>query len=414
MAPLPAHTADALTRLALALARVDTLDDVLWAVAHEAIATLRLEDCVVYLVDHSRQVCVQRAAFGPKNPQSLDILNPIEIPVGVGIVGSVAKSAQSIRVDDTRVDSRYIVDDASRASELAVPIIHRDQVIGVLDSEHSAPSFFTPAHEEVFSAIAALASTRIAAAVLQQELVAARDAAEAAVVAKRNFLLMMHHELRTPLHGILGVTALLESRLTDAENRQLLALADQSARGLMTMLEDVLTVADLGQDRMTLAMSSYDPLALLRSVVELFAGEAHTRGVRLSAIAAGVVPARVEGDVARVRQVLMHLLSNANKFTKAGRVDAVVSSSGDRITFAIRDTGIGISPELLPTLLEPFTQERGGTTRPYQGAGLGLAVAKGVTERMGGQLTLTSTPGKGTTATLSLPIRPTTHASAPD
>jgi signal transduction histidine kinase len=403
---LPPHTADALTRLALALARAEDLDAVLWAVAHEAIGTLRLEDCVVYLVDHDRDLCVQRAAYGPKNPQGFDILHPIEIRVGQGIVGTVAATARAVRVDDTRGDPRYIIDDASRASELAVPIVHHGQVIGVLDSEHSRPAFFTPSHEEVFAAIAALASTQIAAARLRQELAEARDRAEAAVRSKRDFLLMMHHELRTPLHGILGVTSLLADRLPDADDRELLDLADRSARSLMTVLEDVLTVADLGQDRVELAQATFDPVVLMSQVSELFAGVARTRRLSLTLLPTTKPPAPMVGDQARVRQVLMHLVSNALKFTGRGSVDLRVEADGTGVRFIVRDTGIGFSPSRVPQLLEAFTQGHSGADRSFEGMGLGLSVAHGLVSRMGGSLEIKSFPGTGTEARIWLPQSP--------
>lgn len=403
---LPPHTADALTRLALALARAEDLDAVLWAVAHEAIGTLKLEDCVVYLVDHDRRLCIQRAAYGPKNPQGFDILHPIQITVGQGIVGEVAASARAIRVDDTRADPRYIVDDASRASELAVPIVHRGQVIGVLDSEHSQPAFFTQSHEDVFAAIAALASTQVAAARLRQELEEARDRAESAVRTKRDFLLMMNHELRTPLHGILGVTSLLADRMSDPTDRELIELADRSARSLMTVLEDVLTIADLGQDRVDLAQAPFDPVRLVSQVVELFAGVARTRRLSLSLLPSARPPAPIIGDQARVRQVLMHLVSNALKFTGRGSVDLRVEAEGEGVRFLVKDTGIGFSPSRVPQLLEAFTQGQSGADRAFEGTGLGLSVAHGLVTRMGGTLEIRSFPGTGTEARVWLPQSP--------
>ena len=123
---------EAFTRLAFALARASDLEGVLWAVAHEAIARLDLEDCVIYVVDDARKACVQRAAHGPKNPSGYDILDPIVIPLGKGLVGSVACSGKPERVEDVSRDPRYIVDDAARSSELTVPILHEGRVIAAL------------------------------------------------------------------------------------------------------------------------------------------------------------------------------------------------------------------------------------------------------------------------------------------
>ena len=129
------------------------IDDILWDVACLAVARLDLEDCVIYLVDTERGDLVQRAAHGPKNPREREILNPIRLPVGRGIVGSVAATGRVELVRDTRQDPRYVADDEVRLSELAVPIFHDGRVIGVIDSEHSRQGFFTDWHRDLFMAI---------------------------------------------------------------------------------------------------------------------------------------------------------------------------------------------------------------------------------------------------------------------
>ena len=154
---------DVIHELALAILQVRTLDGLVWLVAKSTIAKLGFEDCVIYLLDDSRKVLVQRAAFGPKSPQGQKIVNPIEIPVGAGIVGTVALTGQSELINDVTGDARYIVDDEARRSELAVPIVLEDQVLGVIDSEHSEAGFYTPRHLEMITIVASMASARISA-----------------------------------------------------------------------------------------------------------------------------------------------------------------------------------------------------------------------------------------------------------
>lgn len=153
------------------------IDQVLWDVAQKAVARLGLEDCVIYLIDEDRGDLVQRAAFGPKNPREREILNPIRIPLGQGIVGSVAASGQVEMIADTTLEPRYIQDDQRRLSELAVPIFNEGRVIGVIDSEHATRGFFTTWHRDLFTAIAAMAAGRITTARLerQRNLLATRD-----------------------------------------------------------------------------------------------------------------------------------------------------------------------------------------------------------------------------------------------
>jgi diguanylate cyclase (GGDEF)-like protein/PAS domain S-box-containing protein len=156
--------------LARALLPPTAMEDILWVVARTAISRLGFDDCVIYLLDDERSTLVQKAAYGPKNPTAKVILDPIEIPVGEGIVGSVAASGRSVLVGDTRQDSRYILDDEMRLSELAVPIVHEGSVIGVIDSEHPDADFYSQAHHDILTTIASMASTKIASALTIERL----------------------------------------------------------------------------------------------------------------------------------------------------------------------------------------------------------------------------------------------------
>lgn len=149
-----------------------SIDDILWDVANEVVAQLGLEDCVIYLLAEDGRTLVQRAAYGPKNPREREILAPITIPLGQGIVGSVAATGRVERIADTRRDPRYITDDAARLSELAVPILApgEGRVVGVIDSEHAAPGFFTDHHETLLVTIASMTASRLALAQLHQRL----------------------------------------------------------------------------------------------------------------------------------------------------------------------------------------------------------------------------------------------------
>lgn len=138
-----------------------SVHDILWDVIHNCIARLELEDCVIYLLDETGENLVQEAASGAKNPRPFEILNPIVIPLGKGIVGSVALKKQAQLITDTRLDPRYIVDDQPRLSELAVPIVHENRVIGVIDSEHSRKGFFKKFHLKVLQTVAALSAEKI-------------------------------------------------------------------------------------------------------------------------------------------------------------------------------------------------------------------------------------------------------------
>ncbi|MEM7251416.1 MAG: EAL domain-containing protein [Pseudomonadota bacterium] len=156
--------------LALALLKRYSLEDLLWLIAQSTISKLGFEDCVIYLIDGERQVLIQRAAYGPKVSRDYTIVDPIEIPLGKGIVGRVAESQKAELIGDVTQDASYIVDDEARMSELAVPIVHEGRILGVIDSEHSQPNFYTPDHLEMLTIIASMASTKIATALTIEKL----------------------------------------------------------------------------------------------------------------------------------------------------------------------------------------------------------------------------------------------------
>lgn len=156
------HILSILSYFATSLFDKNKVDDVLWDIVENCISILELEDCVIYMFDESRQVLFQKAAFGHKSSGKRKILSPIIIPLGQGIVGSVALSGKPEIVDDVSRDHRYICDDIQRRSELAVPIMSVDKVIGVIDSEHSQKSFFNDDHLFLFELIAQLTSKKLA------------------------------------------------------------------------------------------------------------------------------------------------------------------------------------------------------------------------------------------------------------
>jgi LytS/YehU family sensor histidine kinase len=151
----------AINYFATSLVDQNTVDEILWDVTKNCISRLKFVDCVIYMVDETRNVLVQKAAYGPKNPRSYEIFQPIEIPIGKGIVGSVAKSGKAEIIRDTTKDKRYITDDEARLSEITVPIISEGKVIGIIDAEHPEKNFFKPKHLKILTKIAALCAGKI-------------------------------------------------------------------------------------------------------------------------------------------------------------------------------------------------------------------------------------------------------------
>ncbi len=205
-----------INRFARLLLVESTIEGIVWDVATEAVAGLGLEDCVIYLLDETGERLVQRAAFGPKLATGRQIITPMSVPVGMGIVGTVAATGLVERVGDTRLDPRYIVDDQARLSELAVPIIHDDRVIGVLDSEHTEAHFFTDPHVAILTTIASMTAARLARALLDEELRALNADLERKVRDRTRALTEAHRRTEALLLNVLPAS--IAERLKGGES----------------------------------------------------------------------------------------------------------------------------------------------------------------------------------------------------
>lgn len=223
--------------------------------------------------------------------------------------------------------------------------------------------------------------------------------AEALARAKSDFLASMSHELRTPMHAVLGMSELLAaSKLPDEQRGQVAAIRD-SAQGLLVVLNDILDLVKVDAGKLVVTRAPFDLRALVRSIHDLFAPSAKARGLALELAIADDVAAGMDGDAARIRQVLSNLLANAVKFSRDGAVRIEVAKRGDRVELAVADAGPGISPALRARLFTPFEQ---GGAQP-EGTGLGLAISKRFAEAMGGTLELDDSVARGARFVLRLP-----------
>jgi signal transduction histidine kinase len=240
-------------------------------------------------------------------------------------------------------------------------------------------------------------------------LVSAKEAAETASQAREVFLANMSHEIRTPLNGLLGMLQLLDGTLLDDEQREFVTTALDAGRGLLGVINAILDYSNAQGGALSLCRESYAPLGVLQKVVDAYAGQARAAGLALTLAADAGLAEMVCGDAARLRQVAGNLVSNAVKFTTRGavtvRADRLCDPvRGTLLRLTVADTGIGIPPEALERIFEPFTQVDASLTRRYQGAGLGLTIVRRLTALMGGTVHLASTPGVGTTAVLEIPL----------
>lgn len=363
----------------------------------------------------------QVAAYGPKNPKGTEIRDPIVIPIGQGIVGTVAATGQAELIGNTSSDPRYIPDDKVRLSELAVPILSDGKVIGVIDSEYSAANFFNQEHRYLLETIAALAASRLLQTQTQKKLRQYREALEEQVAQKtvhlqdmvnqlqssnedlKAFAYAASHDLREPIRTIASFLHLIKRRSTEplpTETQEYLDYAIDGAHRMNQLLNGLQAYAKLNDDR--LEKSPIDLNQVLRACLNDLSYAIQKNDVQINC--PDDLPTIV-GYPTLLQQLLQNLLANAIKFRRPDvRPEICVRYCPEEEwhSFSIEDNGIGIDPEFANRIFDLYT--RLNNRRGYGGTGLGLSICKKIVLKHGGKINAApSTKGPGTRISFSLP-----------
>ena len=235
------------------------------------------------------------------------------------------------------------------------------------------------------------------------ELAAALNAAQQANAAKTDFLSRMSHEIRTPMNAILGMSAVAAQTIHDpARMKECIEKIQLSSKFLLGLINDILDMSRIESGKLLLSNGILQTQKLINSVSTLGAGQAAAKGVTYQCTVEPSLHMEYMGDSMKLQQVLVNILSNAVKFTPPGGQVVMTARQVQQkkenavVQFVISDTGVGITPEFLPHLFEPFSQESTGTTAAYGGSGLGLAISKSIVDLMDGHISVQSEKGQGT------------------
>ena len=373
------------------LIKDDEVDTVLANVAARIIPNLEFEDCVIYLLDEEENVLIQKSAFGSKlDIGTQNIINPIIIPVGKGIVGTVAQTGKPEIIKDTSKDERYIKDDVMRYSELCVPILANQKVIGVIDSEHSSKNFFNEVHLYLLEIIASQCATKIIEinhrSIHQQSIkleIESKKLHETNKV-KSRFISNLSHDLKTPLTLILGPSKELSKLEFDAKHTKLVESINKNGKKLKQIIDELLGLNEMAFLSQNSSFKTFDFGLLMTTWGEKLKQRCLQKDIELLVV--GDPKLNTYLDRKKTSIIIHNLFDNALKFTPAsGKIIIRYGLETHGFYWTIEDSGDGVPASNRDRIFRRFYQDK---NIKEEGSGIGLSIVKQLVTSMNGNITV--------------------------
>jgi signal transduction histidine kinase len=387
------------------------LETVLTTIVAKATQLSNTQAGAIYVFDEASQEFRLRASYGMDDTITAEIRDR-HIHIGETVIGRAVEQRIPIQVPDIQSDPSAVLDVIVRAgfrALLTVPLLGGDRIVGALVVRRKEPGEFAKNTIELLQTFAAQSVLAIQNARLFHEIEEkGRELAEASQH-KSQFLANMSHELRTPLNAIIGLTDMMAgnaARFGTEKALEPLRRVLSAGHHLLALINDILDLSKIEAGRMELNLASFSLAPVIDEVVKTIEPLATKNGNRVAVQCDGEI-GTMHADQMRMRQALLNLMSNANKFTEKGTITVAAhhgqENGRDWVTVAVTDTGIGMTPEQMSKLFQEFSQASSSTASKYGGTGLGLVISRRFCQMMGGDITVESEPGSGSTFTIRVP-----------
>lgn len=368
----------------------------------------------VYLPNENGDTLILRSGAGDVGNMMVEAGHRISFNQQHSIVARAGRTGEVVISNDVSQEPDFLPNPMlpNTKSEMALPIIAGDMVIGVLDVQADTLDYFTADDAQILTTLARQLSVALSNAELYEEQLETAERLREVDRLKSEFLASMSHELRTPLNSIIGYAEVMLDGLDGPLNEEMeedISAIHGSGKLLLNLINDILDLAKIEAGQMELEYEPVNPVEfmqeMIRSSVILVKDKPVDMLVSIDDTMKGAIPEEIQADPIRLRQIVNNLLSNAAKFTEEGSITINLEVENGHLITAVTDTGVGMNPEQLDLIFERFRQVDQSSTRRHQGTGLGLDITRRLVHMHGGQIWVESEPSKGSRFIFSLPIQ---------